>query len=267
MKNQEHRHLAIGMFDSGVGGLTVFKEMKSRLPSESIIYFGDTARLPYGEKSREKIIHFSIENAIFLLKKNIKMIVVACNTASAYAINQLKNIFNTPVIGVIEPAVEKVVHFSRRQNIAILGTKGTVNSGVYQQEILHRLPHSSVTAIPCPLFVPLVEERFFHHPASRLIVQEYLLPLKHKEIDTLLLGCTHYPLLRSLIQEEIGNETVIVDSASTCAEKVAEALEALDLKNDCDRPFYQFFVSDDAKKFKSLAQEFLGESLHHVESL
>lgn len=261
----EKSRQAIAIFDSGVGGLTVMKQIIHQLPKESIIYFGDTARLPYGEKSRETIIRYSLENAIFLMEQKIKVMVVACNTVCSVAFDKLQQIFNIPVIGVIEPGVEKVVQVTKNQRVAILGTKGTVNSGVYQREIKKKLPKAYVTAISCPLFVPLVEERFIHHPAARLIVKEYLAPLKTQNIDTLLLGCTHYPLLSQLIQEEMGEGISIIDSASTCAERVSQLLDNEKLHSDQSTSQHQFFVSDDPEKFRLLGSEFLGRRIDKVE--
>jgi glutamate racemase len=258
---------AIGIFDSGLGGLTVMKEIINRLPQESVIYFGDTARVPYGEKSAEAITRYSIENAIFLMEHNIKVLVVACNTASAFALKKLQKIFSIPIVGVIEPGVERAISTTRNQNIAVLGTTGTIRSGVYQKEIENKMPNGQVISISCPLFVPLVEEKFFHHPATRLIIKEYLTPLKEQKVDTVLLGCTHYPLLKYLIMEELEKGIMIVDSASTCADKVAAILQTHQLFNELQqKPTHRYFVSDDPKKFQLLGQDFLGASIDYVES-
>lgn len=256
----------IGIFDSGVGGLTVMRQIARDLPHESLIYYGDTARVPYGEKSRETIIRYSIDNAIFLMEKDIKLLVVACNTASAYAIDKLTQIFNIPILGVIEPGVAKVVEVSKKGNMAILGTKGTIQSEVYQKAIASRLPKATLFPIACPLFVPLVEEHFIDHPATKLIVKEYLTPLKKKEIDTLLLGCTHYPFLKDLIQAEMGEEVVIVDSATTCAAAVAQMLQQYNLQSTdfSSPPTYHYYVSDDPVRFQKTGERFLGIPLDHV---
>jgi glutamate racemase len=253
------------MFDSGVGGLTVLREMMGLLPNEKMIYFGDTARIPYGEKSAEIIVRYSLENAIFLMEKKIKILVIACNTASAYALEKVQQIFNIPVIGVIKPAVERLVKVTKNQRVAVLGTRGTIHSGVYQKEIKEKLPHVDLKAIACPLFVPLVEERFLSHQATKIVIEEYLRPLKGQGIDTILLGCTHYPLLKEMIQEEVGMNTTIIDSASSCAEKVREllALHALSSpvphENNC-----HYYVSDDPEKFRRLGSEFLGKAISSV---
>ncbi len=256
---------SIGMFDSGVGGLTVMREVMKAVPRESIVYLGDTAHYPYGDKSRETIIRYSIENAIFLMEHNIKMLVVPCNTATAYALEKLRKIFNIPVIGVIEPGAEKAVQVSRNKRIAVLATRATVQSGMYQSEILKRLPGAEVFAVACPLFVPLVEEKWMHHPAARLVVKEYLHALREKRVDTVLLGCTHYPLLRPMIQEEVGADVAIVDSALTCAEKVAAVLDEHSLRAQSVQPAaHRYFVSDDPQKFQHLGCEILGMPIETV---
>ena len=241
------------------------RAVMNALPQESIVYLGDTAHYPYGDKSRSTIIRYSIENAIFLMEQHIKMLVVPCNTATAYAVEKLRRIFNIPVIGVIEPGAEKAVQVSRNKRIAVLATRATVQSGVYQSEIHRRLPGAEVFAIACPLFVPMVEEKWMHHPATRLVVKEYLHTLRDKNIDTVLLGCTHYPLLRALIQEEVGDDVAIVDSAQTCAETVADILDQEVLRaTSTQQAAHRFFVSDDPQKFQHLGSEILGMSIESV---
>ncbi len=255
----------IGLFDSGLGGLTVMKQIVSVLPQENVVYFGDTARLPYGGKSPETIIRYSIENASFLIQQQIKVLVVACNTASSYAIEHLQNMLDIPVIGVIEPGAEKAVSVTRNGRIAVLGTKATIASGMYQKQILSRLPSAYVKGIACPLFVPLVEEQFLASAAAKLIVKEYLAPLKEENIDTILLGCTHYPLLEKLIREEVGEEMKIVDSASTCAEKVRDLLSKANLQSRTLAPAeHRYFVSDDPERFRIMGSDFLGHPIQHV---
>lgn len=256
---------AIGMFDSGVGGLTVMKQVIAKLPHENIIYFGDTARLPYGEKSRETVVRYTIDSALFLLEQEIKVLVIACHTASSCALDKLQKIFNIPVIGVIEPGAEKAVNVTRNQRIGILGTKATVRSGVFQNEIQKRLPQAQVIATACPLLVPLVEEKFMSHSATKLIIQEYLDPLLEQNIDTLVLGCTHYPLLRPLIEEYVGKEITIVDPAVTCAEKVYDVLAQERVSHAS--PQYKWYVSDDPEKFRAIGQTFLGKPIEAVEKV
>lgn len=259
---------SIGMFDSGVGGLTVMREVMKALPRESIVYLGDTAHYPYGDKSCETIIRYSIENAIFLMEQNIKMLVVPCNTATAYALEKLRKIFNIPVIGVIEPGAEKAVQVTHNKRIAVLATRATIQSGVYQREIQKRLPGVEVIAVACPLFVPLVEEKWMHHPAAKLVVKEYLKELCDKHVDTVLLGCTHYPLLRHIIQEEVGEDVAIVDSAMTCAEKVATVLAEQSLQAHCEQEAaHRYFVSEDPQKFQHHGSEILGIPIEPVSSM
>jgi glutamate racemase len=257
----------IGMFDSGVGGLTVMQQLIKTLPYEHITYFGDTARLPYGSKSPETILRYSIENAIFLMQKQIKMLVVACNTASAYALENLQLMFKIPIIGVIDPGVESALQATQTGRIAVLGTKGTILSQSYQKAILHKASNAFVFPIACPLFVPLVEENCIDHPATRLLIRDYLEPLKAQRIDTLLLGCTHYPLLKNLIKEEIGEGIHIVDSAAACAEQVSVLLSHHGMQNRTTvSPNYRYFVSDNPMQFQLLGHSFLGMSIPHVES-
>ena len=266
MQNNPHSQQAIGMFDSGVGGLTVMKEVTKLLPHEKVVYFGDTARLPYGEKSCDTIIRYTIDSALFLMEQNIKMLVIACHTSSSYSIDKLRKIFNIPVLGVIEPSVKKAVSATRSQRIAVLGTKGTIRSGVYQNEIRKRLPDAFVMATACPLFVPLIEERLMSHQATKLIIEEYLTPVLEQKIDTLLLACTHYPLLRPQIEEMAGKGITIIDPAVACAEEIHSILHAKQHQlSQAFPPDHRWFVSDDPDKFRAIGSAFLGNSLTHVE--
>lgn len=257
----------IGVFDSGLGGLTVMRALKAACPNENLVYFGDTARVPYGGKSPETIIRYSVENGIFLMEQDIKMLVIACNTASAFALAKLKSIFNIPIIDVIGPGAEKAVRSTKNKKIAVLGTKATVLSGSYQKKIQSLTEGAQVFAIPCPLLVPMVEERFLNHEAMELIVKEYLKPLKGTSIDTLLLGCTHYPVLKTLIQKVVGEDVQIVDSATTCAEHVKHQLTELGLASTEEPQEVQFFVSDDPGKFKDLGPFFYGAPIESVEAI
>jgi glutamate racemase len=205
MLKTEKSTQSIGIFDSGFGGLTVMRSIRSTLPHENLIYFGDTARLPYGSKSAETILRYSIEGASFLISQGIKLLVIACNTACcSFVIEELQKLFSVPILGVIMPGVDQIIKNSVNGRIGILGTRFTVSSGVLQQHIKARLPEADISAISCPLFVPLVEEGYVEHPLTEIIVQEYLRPLKKKEVDSVLLACTHYPLLHSVIQKELG---------------------------------------------------------------
>ena len=263
MKNNQ----AIGIFDSGIGGLTVMKQIMLKLPHEKLIYFGDTAQSAHGDKSAETILRYSIENAIFLMEHEIKLLVIACNTASAFAVHKLKQILKIPIIDVIKPGADHAVSSTRNKKIGVLATRATTLSGIYLQEIQKRLHNAEVHSIACPLLVPLIEEHFFDHPATQLIVKDYLEPLKQKQIDTLLLGCTHYPLLHHLIQNEMGLQVTIIDSASTCAEQVSETLNAYGLRNRDDvLPTHHYYASDSPEKFRMHGIKFLGQAIAQVDT-
>lgn len=250
----------IGLFDSGVGGLTVLKELIASMPDKSYVYFGDTARFPYGGKSQETIVRYSLENSKFLLDQGVELIAVACHTATSLALSTLQATLNIPVLGVIEPAVEKVIASTKNKHIGVIGTRATIASGMYQKELLARLPDATITACACPLFVSLIEEQITSPEILRLVVKETLAPIKGKNIDTLLLGCTHYPLLAATIQEEMGPHVQLVNPAKTFTDNLAR----LNLKESprCDP---RFFVSDDPERFRSIGEAFLGISLGNVQ--
>lgn len=259
---------AIGIFDSGIGGLTVMKELMEKLPQEKLIYFGDTARVPYGDKSPETILRYSIENAIFLLEHKIKLLVIACNTASAYAFDKLRHILKIPIVDVIIPGAEQATRVSKNKKIGILATRATTLSGAYPRAIHQKFPDIETYSIACPLLVPLIEEQFLDHLATQMIIKEYVTPLKEKNIDTLLLGCTHYPLLKSHIQREIGLDVSIIDSANSCAEQVSSILNTHSLSNTSHEtyPSYQYYVSDDPEKFRLHGAKFLNHAIEKVET-
>lgn len=255
----------IGMFDSGFGGLTVLKAVQEKLPYEKIIYFADTARLPYGEKSAETVLRYSIENSVFLMDQNIKVLVIACNTAASVSVEKLRKIFNIPVIGVIEPGAEKAIQVSPKGKIAVLATKGTIASQAYQNALKKLLPSVHVVPMACPLLVPLVEEGLITHEATKMILKEYLAPIKQEKVDTLLLGCTHYPLLHTLIREEMGPDVHIVDSAVTCADTLETILKTQKIQSPHQNlASHQYFVSDNPEKFQRLGSHFLGRELPEV---
>lgn len=269
MNTKQINDLPIGIFDSGIGGLTVMQKVREKAPNEKIIYFGDTARLPYGGKSSETILRYSIENTILLLDKDIKMLVIACNTAASYSAERLKSYFNIPIVDVVEAGVAQVVATSTTKKVGILGTKGTISSGVYQKKIADKMPGATIAAIACPLFTPLVEEGFTNHQATKYVIAEYLAPLKELKVDTVLLGCTHYPLLLDLIADELGPNVQIVDSATACAEKVDSLLleKNIEAKN-CQRDTeHKFYVSDDPERFGRIAKNFLEIPVEYVEKL
>lgn len=255
----------IGIFDSGFGGLTVMRKIRALLPHENIVYFGDTARLPYGNKSQETVLRYVQESSQFLLEQKIKLLVIACHTACALALSQLQREFPVPIVGVIPAAVENLVHLPKHENIAVLATRSTISSGVYQEEIARSLPNSKIFAIACPLFVPLVEEGFIDHMLTQLAIREYLSPLKNEKIDAMLLGCTHYPLLESALKKECAKETVLIDPALSCAESVRALLEENSLVNpQKSTPDYTFYVSDDPEKFRLLGKTFLSYPIERV---
>lgn len=256
---------SIGIFDSGFGGLTVMKAIRALLPHENILYFGDTARLPYGTKSRETIVRYSIENASFLIQQGIKVLVVACHTACSFALEELQQKFDIPIIGVTTPMIEQVAQISSRGKIAILGTRGTIASGAYQNAIRKLLPHAEISAIACQLLVPLVEEGYIDHPITAMAIFEYLHSLKNKDIDTILLGCTHFPLLLKQIQQTVGPSVQVIDPAQFCAASLKKLLQDQKLINpDLSTPDTQFFVSDDPEKFQLLGKTFLGHTVSEV---
>ena len=220
MKEKASSTPVIGVFDSGIGGLTVVKALIEKTHSLSLVYLGDTARFPYGTKSAATIVRYAIENTSFLIDQGAQIIIVACNTATAVALPCLQSLFSIPVYGVIEPAALRAVKLTKNGNIGVIGTNRTIKTRSYTKAILRLLPEAQVTALACPLLVSLIEDGCPTVEIKKLIVREYLRPLLGKNIDTLLLGCTHYPLIESLIQEELGNAVTIVDPAKTCAEIV-----------------------------------------------
>jgi len=228
------------------------------LPEEDIVYFGDTARVPYGTKSKETVTKFSVENVEFLMEKNVKLVVVACNTASSLALDFLKRCFRVPVIGVIEPGAKGAAASTRNKRVGVVGTNATVSSGAYEKAIRKISPKISVFAQSCPLFVPLVEEGWLNKAVTRDIAAAYLAPLRAKKIDTLILGCTHYPLLREVIQGAMGDKVVLVDSAREVAKEARDLLDSSGLLNRRGRTGrHCFFVSDEPGRFVKTAERFL----------
>ena len=258
----------IGIFDSGIGGLTVVKSLDSTLGNESIIYFGDTARVPYGSKSNETVIEYSIQDAKFLLSKNVKLIVVACNTASSVALDALRENLDIPVIGMIEPGAKSAISETHNGKIGVIGTTATITNKAYSN-LLHKLDNKlKVYEKACPLFVPLAEEGWIDHKATKLIAEEYLNELKAKKIDTLVLGCTHYPILKDVIQEVIGEGVKLIDSGSAAAVEVEHHLLGRGLKNTSNLlGSHEYYVSDVPNKFKESAERFLGREVTHVKKI
>ena len=258
----------IGIFDSGLGGLTVAHAIFERLPHDATIYFGDTARVPYGPKSAETVRRYSLEILAWLLAQGVKAVVIACNTSTAHALETLTGASPVPVIGVIEPGARAAVRAAGGRPIGVIGTAGTIGSGAYERAIRRLSPEARVVARACPLFVPLVEEGWFAHPATRLVAGEYLAPLRAEAVAALVLGCTHYPLLRPLLGELMGPGVRLIDSAAETATAVAEALEGRGLLAPADRGAaveHRFAVSDDPERFRAVGARFLGERLGKAE--
>lgn len=256
----------IGIFDSGIGGLTVAHEVMRQLPHESFIYFGDTARVPYGPKSPETVRRYSMEIAAFLIERGVKAIVVACNTATAHALPTLRRELDIPVIGVIEPGARAAVDASGDGHVGVIGTLGTIKSGAYERAMRELQPDLVITARPCPLFVPLVEEGWLDKVPTRLIAREYLAPFVEARVDALVLGCTHYPLLKPLLSEILGPAVRLIDSAEQTASEAGRVLAEHGIAAPRDNvATYHFVASDDARQFHDLGQRFLGEALDDVE--
>ena len=256
---------SIGIFDSGVGGLTVLREIMHVLPQEDTIYFGDTARVPYGTKSPETVTRYAGEIASFLIRRDIKLLVVACNTASAVALPSLKRQLSIPVVGVIEPGARRAVELTRSGRIGVIGTAGTIRSSAYTRAIKRLKPNAEVLTRACPLFVPLAEEGWVDNQVARLTAQTYLQELKDSGIDTLVLGCTHYPLLKPLIEEVMGPDVMLVDSAAETARTVSAILADKNLlRPPSEKGNHNYFVSDIPAGFVRVGNRFIGGKLGDV---
>lgn len=256
----------IGIFDSGLGGLTVLREIERALPGEDLIYLGDTARVPYGVKSAETVTRYSQEICDFLLRQEVKAIVVGCNTASAVALPRLKEWYQVPMLGVLEPGVQAALKKSSTGRIGVIGTEGTIRSESYLKAIQESRPEAQVRAQACPLFVPLVEEGWIGHEVTRQIADIYVGSWRGGEVDTLILGCTHYPLLKHVLQEVLGAGVSLVDSALETAYALKGLLTEKGLLQAPDRaPQHRYFSTDAPEKMQDLAARFLGHELHHVE--
>lgn len=258
----------IGVFDSGIGGLTVVRALKQKLPAYDILYFGDTARTPYGTKSPETVIRYAVEDAEILLQKGARILVVACNSASSVATEALRKRFDVPILEVISPAVKEAVSNPKTRRVGVIGTRATVNSGIYGDKIRALRPEIQVCGQPCPLLVPLVEEGWLNKGETRKIVKRYLHPLKLRRIDVLILGCTHYPLLKEVIQVKIGKRVKVIDSSEALSEAVMAFLRdepamdgTLRKQGTC-----RFFVSDITAQFQKIANTILKTrlTLEHI---
>jgi len=262
-QNEKHKNKPIGIFDSGVGGLTVLKEIRKLLPYERLIYLGDTARLPYGAKSKSAVIKFSLQNLDFLLKRKVKLVVAACNTASALAIPALKRASSVPIVDVLEPAVICAAKATRSKRIGVIGTRATINSAAYEKRIKKLDVFLKVISRACPLFVPLVEEGWLESASTLSIARTYLLPLKKEKVDTLILGCTHYPMLKKVIARVMGRGVRLIDSAVEVAAEVEKFLGKRGMLSDRKlKSRARFYVSDEPISFKTLGAGFLNEPAH-----
>ena len=260
----------VGVFDSGVGGLTVAREIMRQLPNENLVYFGDTARVPYGSKSRDNIIRYSRQIIHFLKTKGVKAIVIACNTASALALDVVREESDIPIIGVVEPGARAALQITQTKKIGVIGTEATVQSAMYGKIIKGLDPTVSVIGKACPLFVPLVEEGFAKHKVTEEIIDYYLASMKESDIDSLILGCTHYPLLRSRIRAYLGDKIQLVNPAYETALELKKLLADLDLASDeaAQEEFpYRFYVSDLAEKFKDFANSILSYNVEKTQKI
>lgn len=258
----------IGIFDSGIGGLTVLKELGEQLPAEDIIYLGDTARIPYGTKSKEAVKRYSFQCIKFLLSKDIKAIVIACNTASAVALEPALKEFNIPIIGVIEPGAKAAVKETENNKIGVIGTTGTINSEAYQKEIRRLNPVSEVIGQDCPLFVQIVEDGWEDTEIARLTAEKYLIDMIEHDIDTLVLGCTHYPILRYTLSKVLGRSVRLINPAYETSREVKEILtEKKLLASRHDKPTQKFYVSDDPEKFRRIGGNILNRNIASIEKV
>jgi glutamate racemase len=247
----------IGVFDSGIGGLTVVREIMRQIPNETIIYFGDTARVPYGSKSKQTIITYSRQIVKFLQTKNVKAIVIACNTASAFALEAVAAEVSIPVIGVVKPGAKVAAETTRNGNIGIIGTEGTINSGIYNSYLSKTNPNVKVYGKACPLFVPLVEEGWLTDPITVEVAKRYISDLQKYDIDTLVLGCTHYPLIRHTIGAILGEKVTLVNPAFETAISLKNVLESNGIESTTPAVDHKFYVSDGAEKFQKFANTIL----------
>ena len=258
----------IGVFDSGFGGLTVLNSLIKNLPNENYIYFGDTARLPYGPRKPEDIVRFVEEIIEFMLTYDTKLLVIACNTSSAIALEKVKNKFNVPIIGVIDSGVKSLMESKPTSTVGVIGTEGTIKSGAYQKAIKLIKPNIEVIAKPCPLFVPIVEEGLVDHEIAKVAARYYLEDMVKTGIESLVLGCTHYPLLKNVISETVGENIKIVDASMHIHKEVSSILMQLNLQNNSyDVPYRKYFVSSDAEKFKIIANNVFKCNINKVKEV
>ncbi|KXK04571.1 MAG: glutamate racemase [Ignavibacteriaceae bacterium] len=258
----------VGIFDSGVGGLTVMHSVSQLMPNENIIYLGDNARLPYGTKSKETVISYSIECLKFLLKKKVKIVIVACNTASSYALPFISRLTKIPVIGVIEPGANAAVSNTSNNHIGIIGTAGTVRSGSYARKIKRKLPEAKIYSKACSLFVQIAEDGWADNKIAKLTAKEYLTPLRESRIDTLIMGCTHYPILKKTISNVMGKKITLIDPGIETAKYARAILQKKNLLNKSKKKGYRkFYVTDTPNNFHVVAERFLEEKITQVNKI
>ena len=249
----------VGVFDSGVGGLTVLRELVTALPGERFLYLGDTARVPYGTKSRETVTRYAIEIANYLVTvHDIKMLVVACNTASSLALPVLRKIYRVPVVGMVDPCVRRAASLAGRGSIGVIGTAGTIRSGAYEQALRAAIPAARVRSLPCPLLVSLAEEGWVDNPVARAVAAEYLAPFRDEPVDALILGCTHYPVLKAVIRDVLGVGTVLIDSGEEAARVVDILLSEGGMRSGGGEGGASFMVTDDPERFARVGERFFG---------
>ncbi len=258
----------IGVFDSGLGGLTVLSAINKLMPEESIVYFGDSGRTPYGTKSRETVVRYTFQDINFLLKQNVKLIVIACNTASACSLEEVKAAYSCPIVEVVEPGAVAACRQSKSGSIAVIGTPATISSGVYEKAIKKVRREGDVHSKACPLFVPLVEEGWWENEISEMTARKYLDEFRNTNVDTLILGCTHYPLLQNVIRKVLGEKVSLVNSAVEVANAVKRVLVEKNLASSGEEEKYiKYYTSDSPEKFSALANMFLGGEMQNAERI
>ncbi len=258
----------VGVFDSGVGGLTVLRELARTLPGERFVYLGDTARVPYGTKSRETVTRYSIEIANHLITRHdIKLLVVACNTASSLALPVLRKLYKIPVVGMVDPCVRRAASLPKKETIGVIGTAATIHSGAYERALRSEVPGARVVSRPCPLLVALAEEGWVETPVTRAVIAEYLAPYRSDPPDALILGCTHYPVLKDPIRETLGGGTVLIDSGEEAARVVEILLSEGGWKRQGGAPGFSLQVTDDPDRFQRVGEAFLGDRIASVEQV
>lgn len=257
----------IGVFDSGLGGLTVVRELKKELPGESLVYFGDIARLPYGSKSKENIIEYSHQIIRFLIEQDVKAVIIACGTASSNALAEMQAAYDLPIMGVLEPGAREAARQTRNKKVGVIGTQATIRSGEYARLLKQNDPDIRTYPTACPLFVPLVESGWFEDSITDQVVARYLQAIKEQQVDTLILGCTHYPLLRNAIQREMGEEVVLINPSLSVALEMKEFLTRTDSLSTAEKGEYRFYVTDSPKEFEHLAIRILDTPMMPVQKV